>query len=246
MWRGCSSDGQALVISTFSFVGLLSSNGMRCVCLYVYASITWNKLIYGYANVVHTENSFHPHTHTHTHTHTHILIPFEDRKLTVLKVDIAQASVRFSIPTQVWLISAARNCSPKTNFPCSLLLLLVLGCSNSPSVQSHAIKCVHIVKKSQTLATVPLLDTSKQSTCWISLWRQSVAAQVARELKTVTRTICLLKNGCTTCVKSGTQKKKTRYMCGWISQLQIIAEDFEAASLQTDSSFQTFHKFQVS
>ena len=30
------------------------------------------------------------HTHTHTHTHTHIIIiPFEDRELTGLKVDIA-------------------------------------------------------------------------------------------------------------------------------------------------------------
>ena len=44
---------------------------------------------------------FIPHTHTHTphhttrahtqnvHTHTHILIPFEDRESTALKVDIA-------------------------------------------------------------------------------------------------------------------------------------------------------------
>ena len=40
---------------------------------------------------MHTSSSYrtHTHTYTHTHTHTHILIPFEDCKLTGLKVDIA-------------------------------------------------------------------------------------------------------------------------------------------------------------
>ena len=67
--------------------------------LCVYAGIVWNKLICGYANIVHTSGSFlpctyartHTHTqkHTHTHTHTHILILFEDREPTWLNVDIA-------------------------------------------------------------------------------------------------------------------------------------------------------------
>ena len=43
---------------------------------------------------VHTHTHTHKYTHTHTHTHTHydthILIPFEDRKPTGLKVDIAE------------------------------------------------------------------------------------------------------------------------------------------------------------
>ena len=40
----------------------------------------------------HARTHAHAHTHTHTHTHydTHILIPFEDRKPTGLKVDIAE------------------------------------------------------------------------------------------------------------------------------------------------------------
>ena len=35
--------------------------------------------------------------HTHTHTHTHILIPFEDREPTGLKVDIAQEEKNVSM-----------------------------------------------------------------------------------------------------------------------------------------------------
>ena len=42
----------------------------------------------------HTHRHTHRHTHTlsytHTHTHTHILISFEDREPTGLKVDIAR------------------------------------------------------------------------------------------------------------------------------------------------------------
>ena len=72
-----------------------------CVCL----CIAQNELICGYASVVYTLSSFRLHTHTHcdthtrmhtracehTHTHcdTHIPIPFENRKPTGLKVDIA-------------------------------------------------------------------------------------------------------------------------------------------------------------
>ena len=82
-----------------------------CMCL----CIAWNELIRGYASIVYTLSSLHPQTHTHTHTHTHtvahthaharthartrthththcdtyIPIPFEDRKPTGLKVDIA-------------------------------------------------------------------------------------------------------------------------------------------------------------
>ena len=57
---------------TFSPVGSLSSNGLRmrvCVYLCVNIGITWNELICGYANIVHTSGSFRPHTHTHTRTH---------------------------------------------------------------------------------------------------------------------------------------------------------------------------------
>ena len=43
------------VISTFSPVGSLSSNGIRMrVFVYIYASIARNELICGYANVEHT------------------------------------------------------------------------------------------------------------------------------------------------------------------------------------------------
>ena len=81
--------------------------------------IVRNELIRVYASVVHTSGSFRPHTrthartharththththtrtharthahthtHTHTHTDTHMLIPFEDREPTRLKVGIA-------------------------------------------------------------------------------------------------------------------------------------------------------------
>ena len=65
-----------------------------CVHVLVYSTgIARNELICGYANVVHASSySVHTHTHAHTHarTHTHILIPFEDREPTGLKVDIAQ------------------------------------------------------------------------------------------------------------------------------------------------------------
>ena len=50
---------------------------IMCVCVCVYTSIVRNKLICGYASVVHTSSSFHPHT------------PVEDCKTTGLKVDIA-------------------------------------------------------------------------------------------------------------------------------------------------------------
>ena len=78
-------------MSTFSPVGLLSSDGLRmrvCVCLCTDSTgIIRNELICGYASVVHTSSSFCPHTcahacmhsrmcarmcaHTHTHVHTH-------------------------------------------------------------------------------------------------------------------------------------------------------------------------------
>ena len=89
-----------MAISTFSPVSSLSSNGLTmrvCACL----CIVRNELIRGYASVVYTLSSFRPHTytrphthtqvHTHTHYDTHILIPFEDRKPTGLKVVIAEA-----------------------------------------------------------------------------------------------------------------------------------------------------------
>ena len=47
------------------------------VCVCVYTSIVRNKLIRGYARVVHTSSSFGPHT------------PFEDCKTTGLGVDVA-------------------------------------------------------------------------------------------------------------------------------------------------------------
>ena len=38
-----------------------------CVPVLVYSiGIVWNELVCGYASVVHTSNSFHPHTHMHT------------------------------------------------------------------------------------------------------------------------------------------------------------------------------------
>ena len=62
------------------------------VCLCVYTGIVWNELIRGYTNVVHTSSSFRPRTHARTdsRSHTRILIPFEDREPTGLKVDIMQ------------------------------------------------------------------------------------------------------------------------------------------------------------
>ena len=55
-----------------------------CVCACACGiGIVRNELICWYAKVVHISSSFR------THTHTHILIPFEDRELTGLKVDIA-------------------------------------------------------------------------------------------------------------------------------------------------------------
>jgi len=84
----CSNLLVSWAVSTFSPVGLLSSNGVSmhaCVYLGVYMGIVWNELIRGYANVVHTSSSFS----THACTHAHILIPFEDHELMGLKVDIA-------------------------------------------------------------------------------------------------------------------------------------------------------------
>ena len=66
------------------------------VCLCVYTGIVRNVLIRGYTNVVRTSSSFRPRTHARTHartdsrSHTRILIPFEDREPTGLKVDIMQ------------------------------------------------------------------------------------------------------------------------------------------------------------
>ena len=85
--------------------------GCMCVCIaYVWMEWTWSmhyvgistyQFILYYANVVHTWK-FIPSTHTrmqagtyartHEHTHTHILIPFEDRKLTGLKVNSAYST----------------------------------------------------------------------------------------------------------------------------------------------------------
>ena len=54
-----------------------------CVCACACGTgIVQNELICWYAKVVHISSSFHP--------HTHILIPFEDREPTGLKVDIAK------------------------------------------------------------------------------------------------------------------------------------------------------------
>ena len=107
------------VISTFSPVSSLSSNGLRmcvCVCLW----IVRNELIHGYASVVYTLSSFRPHTHTHisahtqvhTHTlsHTHTITHTFSYHLRtanrrVLKVDIANMSIQSiassSIPTRL-------------------------------------------------------------------------------------------------------------------------------------------------
>ena len=48
----------------------------------------WNQFPITHTRV-HTHALWHTRAHTHTHYDTHILIPFEDRKLTGLKVDIA-------------------------------------------------------------------------------------------------------------------------------------------------------------
>ena len=108
MWH--KKNFKMLAISTLSPVSLQSPDGMRmcmhlcvcactcvCVCLCacvracvrvcVCTGIVWTELICGYASVVHTSSSFY--THTHAHTSARILIPFEDCKQTVLKVDIA-------------------------------------------------------------------------------------------------------------------------------------------------------------
>ena len=70
-------------MSTFNPIGSLSSSGLRmrvCMCLCIHSTgIVRKELVGGYANAVHTSSSFCPHT----------LIPFEDRKLTGLKVDFA-------------------------------------------------------------------------------------------------------------------------------------------------------------
>ena len=88
-----------LTISTFSPVGLLSSNGLRmCVCVLVYS--TWlasgkvrNELIIMWICQRSPHTRMHTLSHTHTHSlslsHTHTLIPFEDREPTGLNVDTA-------------------------------------------------------------------------------------------------------------------------------------------------------------
>ena len=83
-----SSDSSAL--STFSCVGSLSSNGLSVHVLVYSSGIVQNELICGYASVVHMLSSLP--AHTHTHARTFIFIPFEDRKLTGLKVDMADSS----------------------------------------------------------------------------------------------------------------------------------------------------------
>ena len=72
-------------LSTFSPIGLRSSNGMRmcdceCVCVYgMNLKYAWHQFIPYYAGAI------------HKHTHTHILKPFEDSEPTGLKVDIASS-----------------------------------------------------------------------------------------------------------------------------------------------------------
>ena len=79
-------------ISTFSPVGLLSSNGSRmhvCVC----TGIARNELIYSVGMPAKCILQVHS-VYTHTHAHAHIIIPFEDREPTGLKVDIANKTTQ--------------------------------------------------------------------------------------------------------------------------------------------------------
>ena len=62
---------QAKATSTFTPIGLLSSNGLRIRCVHGLVYIAQNELIHGYARIKYALSSFHPHTHAHTHTHTH-------------------------------------------------------------------------------------------------------------------------------------------------------------------------------
>ena len=80
-------------MSTLSPVGSLSPNGLRMRVLVYSTGTVRNELMWGYANVLRS-HSVHTHARAraraHTHTHTHIIIPFEDRELAGLKVDIAR------------------------------------------------------------------------------------------------------------------------------------------------------------
>ena len=75
-------------MSTFSPVGLRSSNGMRmCVGVCVYG------MNLKYALPWHINISVHS-ILCQCHKHTHILRPFEDSKPTGLKVDIAKKNTK--------------------------------------------------------------------------------------------------------------------------------------------------------
>ena len=125
------------VISTFSPVSSLSSNGLRmcvCACLRTHTHTHTHMYTHTHKNThththAHTHTHTHKYTHTHTHTHydTHILIPFEDRKPMGLKVDMANMSIQStassSFPTRLsgWCFLASFS-----------LLRVSCGCCSSP------------------------------------------------------------------------------------------------------------------
>ena len=80
-------------MSTFSPVGLQSSDGMRmCVCACACVRVCgWNELNVYTTLAYPCISSFRT---IHKHVHTRILKPFEDSKLTGLKVDIAAPSCK--------------------------------------------------------------------------------------------------------------------------------------------------------
>ena len=86
---------KVLAIATFSAIDLLSSTGLRIRVLVYSTSIVQNELICGYANVLHTLSSFHPHAHT--------LKPFEDGETMGLKVDTAEVFFPFNFMAVVFL-----------------------------------------------------------------------------------------------------------------------------------------------
>ena len=51
----------------------------------------------------------HSHTHAHMHAHTHILIPFEDREPTELKVDIARVVTFFVMAALTQVVDGFRT-----------------------------------------------------------------------------------------------------------------------------------------